>query len=109
MSVFVPEYESSEYIQIAPDGSNYVVSVKYDELFAKVKNDLNIDGIDSTLEELGAQYVALESVVRENDEKTTAALADVSTEIEALWEAVNKKEQGWIDVSTLLGENADEG
>jgi len=109
VSVFVPEYESSEYIQIAPDGSNYVVSVKYDELFAKVKNDLNIDGIDSTLEELGAQYVALESVVRENDEKTTAALADVSTEIEALWEAVNKKEQGWIDVSTLLGENADEG
>ena len=53
--------------------------------------------------------MALESVVRENDEKTTAALADVSTEIEALWDAVNKKEQGWIDVSTLLGENADEG
>jgi hypothetical protein len=105
VSVFVPEYEGSEYIKIAPDGSNYIVSVKYDELFTKVKDDLNIEGIDSTLEELGAQYVALERVVRENDEKTTAALVDVSTEIEALWEAVNQKEKGWIDVSTLLGEN----
>ena len=105
VSVFVPEYEGSEYIKIAPDGSNYIVSVKYDELFTKVREDLNIEGIDSTLEELGAQYVALERVVRENDEKTTAALVDVSTEIEALWEAVNQKEKGWIDVSTLLGEN----
>jgi hypothetical protein len=105
VSVFVPEYEGSEYIKIAPDGSNYIVSVKYDELFTKVKDDLNIEGIDSTLEELGAQYVALERVVRENDEKTTAALVDVSTEIDALWEAVNQKEKGWIDVSTLLGEN----
>ncbi len=105
ISVFIPEYEGSEYIKIAPDGSNFIVSVKYDELFTKVKDDLNIEGIDSTLEELGAQYVALERVVRENDEKTTAALVDVSTEIEALWEAVNQKEKGWIDVSTLLGEN----
>ena len=105
VSVFVPEYEGSEYIKIAPDGSNFIVSVKYDELFTKVREDLNIEGIDSTLEELGAQYVALERVVRENDEKTTAALADVSTEIDALWEAVNQKEKGWIDVSTLLGEN----
>jgi len=105
VSVFVPEYEGSEYIKIAPDGSNFIVSVKYDELFTKVREDLNIEGIDSTLEELGAQYVALERVVRENDEKTTAALVDVSTEIEALWKAVNQKEKGWIDVSTLLGEN----
>lgn len=105
VSVFVPEYEGSEYIKIAPDGSNYIVSVKYDELFTKVREDLNIEGIDSTLEELGAQYVALERVVRENEQTTAAALVDVSTEIDALWEAVNQKEQGWIDVSTLLGEN----
>jgi hypothetical protein len=105
VSVFVPEYEGSEYIKIAPDGSNYIVSVKYDELFTKVKDDLNIDGIDSTLEELGAKYVALESVVRENEQTTAAALVDVSTEIDALWEAINQQGKGWIDVSTLLGEN----
>ena len=112
ISTFVPVYEGSEYVNIAPDGSNYIVSVKYDELLGAVRSDLDIDGIDSSIDELNEKYIVLTELVdtKADAAETAEHFATIDSSIEGIENdivEINEKLDklaigGWIDASSLL-------
>lgn len=64
VSINVPEYHEGDYIAIVPEDSiepAYQVKVRYDELFAQVKEDLAQEGIDASqnerISEIESTYV----------------------------------------------------
>ena len=109
---YVPAYEGSEYIRIAPDGSNYVVSVKYDELLGAARETLGIDTIDASLATLDERYIVLTELVDEKADATETAehfamvdssIETIENDIVEINETLDKFTNGtWIDASSLL-------
>ena len=114
ISTYVPKYEGSEYVNIAPDGSNYIVSVKYDGLLGSVRDDLGVDVLDASVASLDEKYIELKNLVmsKADAEATAQRFAAVDESIEGLEgdiAEINEKLDklaigGWIDASSLIPE-----
>ena len=90
----IPEYIGGDYIDIVPSDDesipeNYLVSVKYDELYQQIKEDLGQEGIDASqneriaeIESTYVKYVDLGAISEDGKRRvveTVIRTVDVST------------------------------
>ena len=123
VNVDYPEYLGGDYISIVPSDSypeNYLVNVKYDELYHQIKEDLGQEGIDASqneriaeIESTYVKYVDLCAVSEDGKRRVVETVirtvdASTGTDVERTVEYEVPTSHFYECLDTSLGEIWDE-